>query len=120
MARIRATKCPGHGCRIRCDGGRVPVHLTGVDYGGGDFSAGSKMARGRSWVATGAELHGGVFPVDHREAWAEYPASDGGDGEQVPAGSKMTDIAIIGAGAWGTALSMVAARKGGHRVRLWA
>lgn len=32
----------------------------------------------------------------------------------------MTDIAIIGAGAWGTALSMVAARKGGHRVRLWA
>jgi glycerol-3-phosphate dehydrogenase (NAD(P)+) len=32
----------------------------------------------------------------------------------------MTDIAIVGAGAWGTALSMVAARKGGHRVRLWA
>ena len=32
----------------------------------------------------------------------------------------MSDIAVIGAGAWGTALSMVAARKGGHRVRLWA
>jgi len=32
----------------------------------------------------------------------------------------MSDIAIIGAGAWGTALSMVAARRGGHRVRLWA
>jgi glycerol-3-phosphate dehydrogenase (NAD(P)+) len=32
----------------------------------------------------------------------------------------MSDIAIIGAGAWGTALSMVAARKGAHRVRLWA
>jgi glycerol-3-phosphate dehydrogenase (NAD(P)+) len=32
----------------------------------------------------------------------------------------MSDIAIIGAGAWGTALSMVAARRGGHQVRLWA
>lgn len=32
----------------------------------------------------------------------------------------MTDIAIIGAGAWGTALSIVAARRGEHRVRLWA
>lgn len=32
----------------------------------------------------------------------------------------MSDIAIIGAGAWGTALSIVAARRGGHRVRLWA
>jgi glycerol-3-phosphate dehydrogenase (NAD(P)+) len=32
----------------------------------------------------------------------------------------MTDIAIIGAGAWGTALSIVLGRKGSHRVRLWA
>jgi glycerol-3-phosphate dehydrogenase (NAD(P)+) len=32
----------------------------------------------------------------------------------------MTEIAVIGAGAWGTALSMVAARRGNHRVRLWA
>jgi glycerol-3-phosphate dehydrogenase (NAD(P)+) len=29
-------------------------------------------------------------------------------------------IAIIGAGAWGTALSVVAGRKGVHEVRLWA
>ena len=29
-------------------------------------------------------------------------------------------IAIIGAGAWGTALSIVAGRKGVHEVRLWA
>jgi glycerol-3-phosphate dehydrogenase (NAD(P)+) len=29
-------------------------------------------------------------------------------------------IAIIGAGAWGTALSVVAGRKGFHEVRLWA
>jgi glycerol-3-phosphate dehydrogenase (NAD(P)+) len=32
----------------------------------------------------------------------------------------MSQIAIIGAGAWGTALSIVAGRKGDHRVRLWA
>lgn len=32
----------------------------------------------------------------------------------------MTDIAVIGAGAWGTSLSIVLGRKGTHRVRLWA
>jgi glycerol-3-phosphate dehydrogenase (NAD(P)+) len=32
----------------------------------------------------------------------------------------MSQIAIIGAGAWGTALSIVAGRKGGHSVCLWA
>ena len=32
----------------------------------------------------------------------------------------MSNIAIIGAGAWGTALSIVAGRGGAHRVRLWA
>src|SRR6266850_5311472 len=32
----------------------------------------------------------------------------------------MAKVAIIGAGAWGTALSMVLARKGSHQVRLWA
>ena len=31
----------------------------------------------------------------------------------------MSDIAIIGAGAWGTALSIVLGRKETHRVRLW-
>jgi glycerol-3-phosphate dehydrogenase (NAD(P)+) len=31
----------------------------------------------------------------------------------------MSEIAIIGAGAWGTALSIVLGRKGSHRVRLW-
>jgi glycerol-3-phosphate dehydrogenase (NAD(P)+) len=34
--------------------------------------------------------------------------------------TKMSEIAVIGAGAWGTALSIVAARSGNHRVRLWA
>ena len=32
----------------------------------------------------------------------------------------MSEIAVIGAGAWGTALAIVLGRKGTHRVRLWA
>ncbi len=32
----------------------------------------------------------------------------------------MSRIAIIGAGAWGTALAIVAGRRGDHEVRLWA
>jgi len=32
----------------------------------------------------------------------------------------MSEIAILGAGAWGTALSIVLGRRGSHRVRLWA
>jgi glycerol-3-phosphate dehydrogenase (NAD(P)+) len=32
----------------------------------------------------------------------------------------MSEIAVVGAGAWGTSLSIVLARRGTHRVRLWA
>ena len=32
----------------------------------------------------------------------------------------MSDIAVIGGGAWGTALAIVLGRKGTHTVRLWA
>ena len=32
----------------------------------------------------------------------------------------MSRIAVIGGGAWGTALAMVAGRRGDHDVRLWA
>lgn len=32
----------------------------------------------------------------------------------------MTETAVIGAGAWGTAISIVLGRKNTHRVRLWA
>jgi glycerol-3-phosphate dehydrogenase (NAD(P)+) len=32
----------------------------------------------------------------------------------------MSEIAVIGAGAWGTGLSIVLGRKGTHNVRLWA
>src|SRR5258707_4081339 len=32
----------------------------------------------------------------------------------------MSQISVIGAGAWGTGLAIVLGRKGTHRVRLWA
>jgi glycerol-3-phosphate dehydrogenase (NAD(P)+) len=32
----------------------------------------------------------------------------------------MSEIAIIGAGAWGTALAIALGRRGTHRVRMWA
>jgi glycerol-3-phosphate dehydrogenase (NAD(P)+) len=32
----------------------------------------------------------------------------------------MSEIAVVGAGAWGTGLSIVLGRKGSHSVRLWA
>jgi glycerol-3-phosphate dehydrogenase (NAD(P)+) len=32
----------------------------------------------------------------------------------------MSRIAVIGAGAWGTAIAIVLGRRGGHNVRLWA
>jgi glycerol-3-phosphate dehydrogenase (NAD(P)+) len=32
----------------------------------------------------------------------------------------MSEIAVIGAGAWGTGIAIVLGRKGTHRVRLWA
>ena len=34
--------------------------------------------------------------------------------------TEMSRIAIIGAGAWGTGLSIVLGRKGTHNIRLWA
>ncbi len=35
-------------------------------------------------------------------------------------GERVSEIAVIGAGAWGTAISVVLGRKGSHNVRLWA
>ena len=32
----------------------------------------------------------------------------------------MSRMAVIGAGAWGTAIAIVLGRRGGHDVRLWA
>ena len=32
----------------------------------------------------------------------------------------MSEIAVVGAGAWGTSLCIALGRKGSHRIRLWA
>ncbi len=32
----------------------------------------------------------------------------------------MSEIAVIGAGAWGTGIAIVLGRKDAHRVRVWA
>lgn len=32
----------------------------------------------------------------------------------------MSQIAVVGAGAWGTAIAIVLGRRGGHQVRIWA
>src|SRR3569833_2047539 len=39
---------------------------------------------------------------------------------RVDCGEPVSEIAVIGAGAWGTAISIVLGRKGSHNVRLWA
>ena len=50
----------------------------------------------------------------------QYPALAGGHGESFGIEAYVSEIAIIGAGAWGTGIAIVLGRKGTHRVRLWA
>src|SRR5690349_10862993 len=71
-------------------------------------------------LSGGARLHGGRFGRDHLEASPEHPAADGRNRAPFPSEENMSDVAIVGAGAWGTALAIVAARGGTHHVRLWA
>src|SRR6267142_1816664 len=59
---------------------------------------------------------------DRRGASGEHQTSPGRDGEPVPdpgAGDDVTRIAVVGGGAWGTALADLLARKG-DAVTLWA
>src|SRR5205823_3409844 len=67
---------------------------------------------------------GGYGAADHLLASAQYRALAAGDGESVPdaeRGSRMTRIAVVGGGAWGTALADLLARKGDFdTVTLWA
>src|SRR5213076_2090056 len=67
---------------------------------------------------------GGYGAADHLLASAQYRALAAGDGESVPdaeRGSRMTRIAVVGGGAWGTALADLLARKGDFEsVTLWA
>src|SRR5207244_5821313 len=58
---------------------------------------------------------GGYGAADHLLASAQYRALAAGDGESVPdaeGGSRVTRIAVVGGGAWGTALADLLARKG--------
>ena len=59
--------------------------------------------------------------ADRRQALPEHPPPDGGHG--IPPGSQenhMSRIAVLGSGAWGTALALSLCRRGGHQVTLWA
>src|SRR5207249_3296243 len=66
----------------------------------------------------------GYGAADHLLASAQYRALAAGDGESVPdaeGGSRVTRIAVVGGGAWGTALADLLARKGDFdTVTLWA
>ena len=56
------------------------------------------------------------------EAPCEYSAVDGGERKPLwgQEGAGMSRIAVLGAGAWGTALAISLARRGGHQLTLWA
>ena len=41
-------------------------------------------------------------------------------GSEIEEGRGMSRIAVVGAGAWGTALAISLARRGGHSVALWS
>ena len=77
---------------------------------------GTRMATRR----LGPDIHGGHFPAHHRQASRKYPPPACRHGKPHGSKARMSEIAIIGAGAWGTALSIVLGRKETHRIRLWA
>ncbi len=65
----------------------------------------------------------------HCQAPRQHSPAAGRHGEAVSAanprpcrrqGGRMSRIAILGAGAWGTALAISLARRGGHTLTLWA
>src|SRR5438067_12382780 len=58
--------------------------------------------------------------LDHRETQRKPPSLGRRNRAAVSMEARMGRIAIIGAGAWGTGLSIVLGRKGTHQVRLWA
>src|SRR5690349_10111753 len=65
-------------------------------------------------------MDGGCLHVDRPHASRKYPASGEPNSTPVSSEARMSRVAVIGAGAWGTALAIVLGRKGNHDVRLWA
>src|SRR3981189_1259876 len=65
-------------------------------------------------------MYGFCFSLYYRQAPRKHPQAARRHRNQVQIEARMSQIAVIGAGAWGTGLSIVLGRKGAHRVRLWA
>ena len=131
----------GQGCGERA--GRVPgadaafgrVHSGGVPGGGGVDAvcfAGVDSGVSESAVfcvvfcAAAERFDDGWVHLDcstdYWQTLGEYEAVGGGDGEPVwkQEGGGMSRIAVLGAGAWGTAMAIALARRGDHELTLWA
>ncbi len=55
-----------------------------------------------------------------RQAPRQHPPPAGRHRKPFWIEARMSEIAVIGGGAWGTGIAIVLGRKGTHRVRLWA
>src|ERR1700677_130544 len=67
-----------------------------------------------------AWVYRGRLRSHHCQTSRKYPPSARSHRISLSMETRMSEIAVIGAGAWGTSLSIVLGRKGTHRVRLWA
>src|SRR4029077_12144558 len=70
--------------------------------------------------ACNAAIDGECVGTYHRQASPEYQAASRGNRTSLSVEARMSRIAVIGAGAWGTGLAIVMGRSGNHQVRLWA
>ena len=64
-----------------------------------------------------------LYPAaDLRDAPPEHPPHAGRHGKphRAEEGLRLSRIAVLGAGAWGTALAISLARRGGHQLTVWA
>src|ERR1019366_6873926 len=55
-----------------------------------------------------------------RQTSRQHPPPARGNGKPFRIKTRMSNIAVIGGGAWGTGIAIVLGRKGTHNVRLWA
>src|SRR5215469_16476516 len=110
----------GNGDHLRRDGGILSLHFTRLDHRGGHVSTGYVVSARLSSDPGRGVVHGRLIRPHHRETSEEHPPSAYGNRKQISGEARVSVVAVIGAGAWGTALSIVAGRKGIHEVRLWA
>ena len=62
--------------------------------------------------------HGNIGAADEGDGEPVWDEGKAGNGNRE--GGGMSRIAVIGAGAWGTALAISLARRGGHSIVLWS